>query len=108
MKAFLFGGDSNGATLVVENHLQFINMPKESKHVSFVGGEKPFNMACEFDRYIKYNERFKKVLNSGASVQMEDLGIFIHESFTNDEIESLSKIILMVIRADWRPLPNRY
>jgi len=106
MKAFLFGGQNNGTTIEIENYLQDINMPIEMSHVSYSdSNQRPFCGVYRVERYKKYNERFKKVLNnSGVCVEMEDLGIFIHDSFTDDEIESLSKIILMVIRAQWKPV----
>jgi hypothetical protein len=105
MKAFLFGGDSNGKTLDIENCRDVIDMPKNYKRASYDETEKPSSMIYEFDRYIRYDEKFRKQLsNSGAVVEMENLGIFIHNSFSKDEIESLSKIILMVIRAQWKPV----
>lgn len=108
MKAFLFGGDSNGKTIDVDNYRDIIDMPKDYKYISYNDSEKPFSMVCELDRYIRYDEKFRKQLNnSGVVVEMENLGIFIHSSFSNDEIESLSKIILMVIRAQWFPV-KRY
>ena len=105
MKAFLFGGNSNGQTLNVENHLNVIMMPKDMQHISYDDIDiRTHSAIYRTEKYIKYTERFRKNLNSGGGVvEMEDLGIFIHESFSEREIESLSKIILMVIRAQWFP-----
>lgn len=105
MKAFLFGGDSNGETFEYEEGQTEIRMPKEYHHVSYVGGESPFEMTYLVDRYIKYNGKFNKQ-NAGSNIvmEMEDLGIFIHDSFTQGEIDSLNKIILMVIKANWKPV----
>lgn len=104
MKAFLFGGDSNGQVFEVENHIKHISRPKEVKQMPYSEFSEHARATVNFERYVKYDEIFRKKLsNSGAVIEMEDLGIFIHESFTQGEIESLSKIILMVIRAQWKP-----
>lgn len=106
MKAFLFGGDSNGKILDIEDHAEIIKIQKE-KHVanSFSSFSEHGSIVFEFDEYKKYNEKFtKKLSNSSVVIEMEDLGVSIHESFTHQEKESLSKIILMVIGARWNPV----
>lgn len=103
MRAFLFGGTNNGVCLSVDNYRDVIMMPKEYHTHHDANG------MLETEKYIKYNEMFrKKLYPSGVFVQMEDLGIFIHESFTSNEVESLSKIILMVIRAQWEPVKQGF
>lgn len=105
MKAFLFGGDRNGCIVDCNEGLQEIRMPKEYHHVSYVGGENPFEMTYLVYRYIKYNGKFNKQhAGSNVVMEMEDLGIFIHDSFTQGEIDSLNKIISMALNANWKPV----
>lgn len=107
MKAFLFGGESNGQTFEVQNHVQDVIMPKGKYVSTYASHSDNAVMQHETERYIRYSEKFRKRLNnSGVVLEMEDLGIFIHESITNNERESLSKIIIMVINAQWKPRQN--
>lgn len=104
MKAFLFGGTSNGKTLSLDNHVQIVDMPKHPLYVSY-SNDNSIKTVYETEKYVKYNEQFRKRLNnSNVVLEMEDLGIFIHESISADEIESLAKIIIMVINAQWNPV----
>lgn len=105
MKAFLFGGDSNGTVIDIEDYRKAISMPKTMQYLSYgVDSQHPFDLVQGVEHYIKYDEVFRKNTSAYSALEMEDLGIFIHESFTKQEIESLSKIILMVIRAQWKPV----